>query len=80
MIAPILKVGGYFVALKGSNAIEEINESSLALKKLGMEIEKVNHHLLDECQEERNIILIRKVNETPKQYPRPYKDIKKKPL
>ena len=38
IIAPLLKVGGEFIALKGANYEEEIAESKKALQKLGLVI------------------------------------------
>lgn len=80
LIAPILKVGGFFVALKGPNVENEIKESKKAFKLLNLEIIKINKYILPECLEERNIVLIRKNKPTSLKYPREYNQIKKRPL
>lgn len=80
LIAPLLKVGGYFIALKGPNVEEEIKQSSNGLKTLGLEIEKILKYNLPISKEERNIIWIKKIKKTNPKYPREYNQIKKRPL
>lgn len=75
---PFVKVGGVFVALKGSRAQEEINAAKNALQVLKAEIVKVKNFKLDE--EERNIIVIRKTEAVDFLYPRSSAKIKRKPL
>ena len=77
---PLLKVGGSFIAMKGPGLEEELNLCSNALKKLNCHIHKVIEDELPESLEKRNLIYITKDKETPKKYPREYKDIKKLPL
>lgn len=67
---PFLKLNGLFIAPKGSQAEEELAESRKALKVLGAEVEKIERYNLGEGAEHRVIIMIRKVKETPSQYPR----------
>ncbi|MDP4160678.1 MAG: 16S rRNA (guanine(527)-N(7))-methyltransferase RsmG [Bacillota bacterium] len=67
---PVLKVNGLFIAPKGSQAEEELAESQKALMLLGGEVEEIKHYNLGEGAEYRAIILIRKIKETPSQYPR----------
>lgn len=66
---PYVKVGGIFIAMKGSN-IDEVEEAKKAISLLGGRIEKIENILLPESDIERNIILIRKEKNTPNQYPR----------
>ena len=80
LVMPLLKVNGYFVALKGSGAEEEIKLSKNAFKKLDCEVTEVKHYVLPESKEERNVILIKKKSSTNKKYPRTYAEIKKSPL
>lgn len=67
---PFLKVGGYFIALKGSEIDEEIGSATTALKKLNAEIEEVISLTLPNCDHKRNIIVIKKLAKTEKKYPR----------
>ncbi len=75
---PFVKVGGVFVALKGSRAQEEINAAKNALRVLKGEIVKVENFKLE--AEARNIIVIRKAEEVDFLYPRSSAKIKRKPL
>ncbi|MBC2727895.1 16S rRNA (guanine(527)-N(7))-methyltransferase RsmG [Desulfosporosinus sp.] len=67
---PILKVKGIFLAAKGLQAEQELVESEKALKVLGGISEGIEHLNLGNSAEHRAIILIRKVTQTPTQYPR----------
>ena len=80
IIAPLLKVNGYFIALKGLNYEEEINESANAFKKLGLAIADIQEFELPECHEKRALIRIKKIKPTNNKYPRDYSEIKKQPL
>ena len=76
---PLVKLNGYFIALKGSNQ-EELNESKNAIKILGGQIEDTINFELPYEGGERNIVKIIKQKNTPKEYPRRYDKIVKKPL
>lgn len=67
---PFLNIGGKSICMKGPNIEDELSYSKKALKLLGGEIEKIEKLFLPDTNIERNIIIIRKINETPKQYPR----------
>ena len=77
MIVPMLKVNGYFVALKGSKGLEELENAKEALDKLGAQVEKTDEYELPESKEKRINIIIKKIKRTPTKYPREYKDIVK---
>lgn len=77
---PYVKVGGYMVALKGSIVQEELEESKRAVSILGGEIVEVKEVTLPTLDDKRAIVYIKKVQPTPKQYPRKPKEIKTKPL
>jgi len=77
---PFVKKGGIFIAYKSEKAEEEISISNNALKVLGGNIEKTEAFLLPESESQRTIIFIRKVKETPSQYPRKAGTPSKKPL
>ena len=67
---PVLKINGLFLAPKGSQTDSELVESQKALKVLGGEVEGIERYNLGEGAEYRAVLLIRKVKETPLQYPR----------
>ena len=76
---PLVKINGYFIALKGSNQ-DELKESQNAIKILGGQIEDTINFELPYEGGERNIVKIIKQKNTPKEYPRRYDKIVKKPL
>lgn len=76
---PFVRKNGMFIAMKGSKAEEELEISKNAVSTLGAAVEKtVKISLPDDS--ERNIIVIRKKNYTPKAYPRHGSKIAKKSL
>lgn len=67
---PLVKVGGLFIAYKAINADEEIEQAQKALKILGGEIIEIKTIKLPNNFGERNLIIIKKIKNTPKKYPR----------
>ena len=67
---PFVKVGGYCVCMKGSNVIEEINTSEKALEILGGKIERIEEFTLPLTDIKRNIVLVKKIKNTPAKFPR----------
>ena len=76
---PLVKVGGYFIAMKGKDAKKEIKKASNAFEKLNCSIAKIDENTLPTGDTRINI-LIKKDKATPKRYPRAYTEIKKNPL
>jgi len=68
-LLPLVKVGGKCICMKGSNT-EEIEDAKNALNILGGEIEKINKITLPNSDITRNIIIVKKIKETPLKYPR----------
>ncbi len=79
---PFVKIGGYFLAMKGAKGVEELKEAENGIKKLGGEVVKVEEKelILPSERQVRTFILIKKVSKTPEVYPRAYGKIKKTPL
>ena len=77
---PLVKQGGYFLSLKGRKAKEELVEAKRGIELLGGKIEKVIDFTLADHDDQRSNIIIKKVKETPKKYPRQFSKIKKQPL
>ena len=77
---PLVKVGGYCICMKGSNIEEELKEAESAIIKLGGKIENIWNFKLPETNIERNIISIKKIKDTPKQFPRKPGIPKKQPI
>lgn len=66
---PFLKIDGRFICMK-ADAEQEIKEASNAMKILNVQKEIVDKFTLPEIDAERTIIVYKKINNTPKQYPR----------
>lgn len=78
-LLPLVKIGGKCICMKGSN-VEEIEEAKNALKILGGEIEKIEKITLPESDIIRNIIIVKKVKQTPLKYPRKAGTPSKEPI
>lgn len=73
---PFVKVGGLFIALKSSSCENEIAEAKEMIKILGGRIKEVIDYKIND--NERKLVIIEKVVETPAKYPRNPNQIKKK--
>lgn len=69
-LLPLVKVGGFVIAYKGSNYKDELDEATNALNVLGGKILKTIKLDLPNQYGERNLIIIEKIHETPTKYPR----------
>ncbi len=67
---PFLKKGGSFISYKSDKSDDEINDARNAIKVLGSEIERVEECLLPGSDIKRKLVVIRKINEVDKRYPR----------
>lgn len=77
---PFVKVGGYCICMKGSNIEEELNNAKKALNVLQCKIENIETFNLPGSDYGRNIIIIKKIGETPNKYPRKAGTPAKEPL
>lgn len=77
---PFLKINGYFIAMKGSNAKEELIEAQNAYKVLNTTVEQEYEFNLPKDLGKRIIIKFKKLGKTKDIYPRMYSKIKKQPL
>lgn len=76
---PFVKVGGWFLPMKGADPHEEGERAQKAIALLGGKLEEIQEYTLPEGSH-RSVFRIRKVRQTPKQYPRNPGKIKKSPL
>lgn len=79
-LLPFVKLGGKCICMKGMNVSEEVNNSKKVLKELGGEIEEIKKLQLPNTDATRNIIIVRKIANTPKKYPRKAGTAAKNPL
>ena len=66
---PFIKVGGLAICMKGPNYKEELEEAKKAIEVLGGKFEKIESFNLD-GEIERNILIIKKIKNTPNKFPR----------
>jgi 16S rRNA (guanine527-N7)-methyltransferase len=67
---PLVKVGGYFIAMKAAHAKDELEMGQKAITTLGGKMENMFTFTLPIEESERNILVIKKEKQTPKKYPR----------
>ena len=67
---PFVKVGGYFLALKGPLADEEIENAKKAIEILGGSVEGIFSCEIPFTDLNHKIIIVKKVRHTPIKYPR----------
>jgi len=80
LIIPLLKVKGIFIALKGPQAYQEIQEAQNAFKLLNCSVSKIDEkHLLTDNDQRINVFIIKNQRSLNK-FPRRYSQIAKKPL
>jgi len=77
---PFLKVGGYFLALKGPMANEELNDAKRTISVLGGDVEGIFECEIPFTELSHKIIIIKKVKKTPMKYPRKPGLITKSPV
>lgn len=76
---PFVKVGGYFLALKGADCRDEIDSSLNAIGTLGGKLENVVEYQLP-SGDKRTLVVIKKIKPTLTVYPRSKGKMNKKPL
>lgn len=77
---PFVKVGGVFFAMKSVNSDEEIENSHIAIEKLGGMVEDIYDYDIPMTDITHRIVIIQKISATNKKYPRTFNQIKAKPL
>ena len=77
---PLVKVGGFFLSMKSVDSDQELEAAKKAISILGGEISGVKDYAIPGTDVCHRLILIKKVKETPKKYPRAFAKIKKNPL
>ena len=67
---PLCKLGGQVIAMKGASAFDEVNAAAKAIDALGGELFAIEEITLPTLDHPRYLIVIDKVEATPKRYPR----------
>ncbi len=77
---PFVKQGGYLIALKGQKLDEELEQGKKAINVLGGEIDSLYNVHIPSTELNHRIAKIKKVKQTPKQYPRKAGEPTKAPI
>ena len=67
---PLVKKGGYMLAMKGKDVEAELDEAKPLIKLLGGSVREVQLHTLSDEEITHSIVVIEKICETPSKYPR----------
>ena len=77
---PFVKVGGYFISMKGPEVDDELKDAEKGIKILGGKVIKKEEIRLHNTDIIHSLIIIQKIQETPTKYPRAGGKPKKNPL
>lgn len=77
---PMVKNGGLFIAMKGTDCAEEIKEAEKGIALLGGKLLKKTDYTIPGTDISHSAVIIKKVADTPAKYPRRWAQIKKQPL
>ena len=78
---PLVKVGGYFIAMKAVGSDEEIEQAKKAFSILGGSLERVIDYDVPMTDDRKSrLVIVRKVRPTPGKYPRRFQKISAQPL
>jgi 16S rRNA (guanine527-N7)-methyltransferase len=77
---PLVKVGGHALAQKGKDAAAEVKAAEAALEKLGGQLSELKKVVVPGLDEDRYLVIIKKISPTPETYPRRAGVPSKRPL
>jgi len=77
---PFVKKEGCFVSYKSGQVETELEESAKAIKVLGAKVEKVKEFILPGTDIERTLVVLKKIKNTPSNYPRSAGKPSKEPI
>lgn len=77
---PLVAVGGVMIAMKSTDSDGEISQAAEGIRLLGGKVESVVDYPIPGTDAVHRAVLIRKVENTPGQYPRRFAKIKQSPL
>ncbi|WP_455580950.1 16S rRNA (guanine(527)-N(7))-methyltransferase RsmG [Dysosmobacter sp.] len=77
---PLVRPGGWFLAMKSVDSDQEIAAASRAIETLGGQLSAARDYTIPLTDVRHRLVIIKKVAQTPKKYPRAFAKIKKNPL
>jgi len=76
----LVRVGGFFLAMKAVDSGDEITKSHNAISILGATLQECHDYTIPDTDVVRRAVIIKKTSNTPGKYPRGFARIKKAPL
>lgn len=80
LCVPLVKVQGYFIAMKADKSDAEVKQATAPLELLGAKVVAEEQFTLPTTTEKRSIVIVQKLGPTPTKYPRRPGMPSKKPL
>ena len=77
---PFVRTGGVFLAMKGPDCAEELDEARGAIRKLGGTYERTVRYTIPGTDVTHSVVVIRKTAPTPPKYPRRWAKMQKEHL
>ena len=77
---PFVRTGGVFLAMKGPDCAEELDEARSAIRKLGGTYERTVTYTVPGTDVTHSVVVIRKTADTPPKYPRRWAKMQKEHL
>lgn len=77
---PFVKVGGLFLAMKGPEPEEELEEAQMAIRTLGGTVRDVVRYTIPGTDVTHSIVAIEKTMPAPEKYPRRWAKMQKEPI
>ena len=77
---PFVRTGGVFLAMKGPDCTEELDEARSAIRKLGGTYERTVRYTIPGTDVTHSVVVIRKTAPTPPKYPRRWAKMQKEHL
>ena len=77
---PFVKVGGFFLAMKGPDCGGELEEAQAAISTLGGQVTRQFSYAIPHTGVTHSVVIIQKLRPTPAKYPRRWAKLQKNPI
>lgn len=77
---PMVKKGGFFIAMKGPDCAEEVQQAKRGIEMLGGRLVEKRDYIIPGTDICHSAVIIEKLGDTPARYPRRWAQMKKQPL
>ncbi len=74
---PLLKSGGSLVLWKGKKDVDKLNDFKSFIGEVGGTVSKIIPYTLGDIPQERFLVVVKKIRETPHKFPRTYSTMRK---